>query len=406
MRNQQLPGPDEFHVQAGAGAVGDARRRIVLAARRWSVPLSASALADVELCASEIITNALTHAGDECWVRTHWTGQFLQVEVTDRSLRPPVASSASPEDTRGRGLAMVECFSHTWGWVPKKLGKTVFFVVAGEAALTGTPRLSALVRAGQARITLLRSAVFGTSRRRKTHTRERPAGLSLPHDAKWLRDSKIRIPRLTRSLTAGRSAGLASSASGVAPRVNGDMVSWASQLAHGELAGTLPRRWAHSQGVAARASSLAAVIGQDSGLLHAAAVLHDIGYAPRLATTGFHPLDGARFLRDVHGRDERLVRLVANHSFALMEAEERGLREDLEAEFPLLEGQLLVDALLYCDMTTTPDGKPTTARARVAEIVSRYGADSVVGRFIRRAEPGILAAVGRVEAALELAQPR
>jgi hypothetical protein len=55
--------------------------------------------------------------------------------------------------------------------VPKELGKTVFFVVAGEAALTGTPRLSALVRAGQARITLLRSAAFGTSRRRKTHTR-------------------------------------------------------------------------------------------------------------------------------------------------------------------------------------------------------------------------------------------
>jgi HD superfamily phosphodiesterase len=77
------------------------------------------------------------------------------------------------------------------------------------------------------------------------------------------------------------------------------------------------------------------VIGQDSGLLRAAAVLHDVGYAPRLATTGFHPLDGARFLRDVHGGDERLVRLVANHSFALLEAEARGLREVLEAEFPL-----------------------------------------------------------------------
>ena len=172
MRNQQLPVPDEFHVQAGAGAVGDARRRIVLTARRWSVPLSASALADVELCASEIITNALTHAGDECWVRTHWTGQFLQVEVTDRSLRPPVASTASPEDTGGRGLAMVECLSHAWGWVPKELGKTVFFVVAGEAVLTGTPRLTALVRAAQARITHVRGTVSGTRQRRKPRARE------------------------------------------------------------------------------------------------------------------------------------------------------------------------------------------------------------------------------------------
>jgi hypothetical protein len=56
-------------------------------------------------------------------------------------------------------------------------------------------------------------------------------------------------------------------------------------------------------------------------------------------------------------------------------------------------------------MTTTPDGGLATARGRVIEIVSRYGADSLVGRFIRRAEPEILAAVGRAEAALELAQP-
>jgi hypothetical protein len=66
---------------------------------------------------------------------------------------------------------MVECFSHTWGWVPKELGKTVFFVVAGEAALTGTPRLSALVRAAQARITEVGSTVAGTRRRRKPRTR-------------------------------------------------------------------------------------------------------------------------------------------------------------------------------------------------------------------------------------------
>ena len=31
--------------------------------------------------------------------------------------------------------------------------------------------------------------------------------------------------------------------------------------------------------------------------LVAAAWLHDIGYAPELVETGFHPLDGARYLR-------------------------------------------------------------------------------------------------------------
>lgn len=152
--------------------------------------------------------------------------------------------------------------------------------------------------------------------------------------------------------------------------------------------------------------ALACIVGEDAALLASAAVLNDVGYAPRLAVTGFHPLDGARFLRDEYGADERLCRLVAIHPFALLEAEERRLREVLEAEFPLLEDQLLVDALVYCDMTTTPDGEPTTARERVAEIIGRYVADSVVGRFIRRAAPEILAAVERVEAALAQAQPR
>ncbi|MFC8895853.1 HD domain-containing protein [Streptomyces cinereoruber] len=180
---------------------------------------------------------------------------------------------------------------------------------------------------------------------------------------------------------------------------------WATQVAEAELSNTLPRRWAHTQGVARRAVEVSRLFGQDAGLLVPAATLHDVGYAPRLATTGFHPLDGARFLRDEHRTDERLVRLVANHSFALLEAEERGLREELASEFPLLEEPLLVDALVYCDMTTTPDGGRTTAEERVAEILGRYGDDSVVGRFIRRAAPEIFAAVGRVEAALA-AQPR
>ncbi|MCX4751183.1 HD domain-containing protein [Kitasatospora sp. NBC_01287] len=183
---------------------------------------------------------------------------------------------------------------------------------------------------------------------------------------------------------------------------------WAERIAEQELAASLPRRWAHSQGVARQAERLAPALGPDAALLAGAAVLHDVGYAPRLATTGFHPLDGARFLRDSHGVDDRLTRLVANHSFALLEAEERGLRPLLELEFPLSEDQVLVDSLVYCDMTTTPDGSPTTSRQRVAEIVGRYGGDSIVGRFIRRAEPLIRAAVARTEerAAAAGVQPR
>lgn len=182
-------------------------------------------------------------------------------------------------------------------------------------------------------------------------------------------------------------------------------LAWSRRVAQAELLGVLPRRWAHSQGVGQAAAGLGIAVGSDRELLVAAAVLHDIGYAPSLAHTGFHPLDGARFLRDEHQADERLVRLVANHTFALLEAEERGLRAELESEFPLLDNQLLVDALTYADMTTTPDGKPTTPADRIAEIVSRYGPETIVGRFIRRAEPDILATAARIKRLLAV-QPR
>jgi hypothetical protein len=174
---------------------------------------------------------------------------------------------------------------------------------------------------------------------------------------------------------------------------------WAYALADGLLKQSLPRRWAHTQGVAACARTLAPLVGDDAEVLEAAAVLHDIGYAPPLVETRFHPLDGARYLRDAHAVDERVGRLVANHTYALLEAEERGLRDELAAEFPLLDDPVLVDALVFCDMTTTPDGLRTTSHERLREIVGRYGEDSVVGRFIRRAAPHIHASVDRVRTA-------
>jgi putative nucleotidyltransferase with HDIG domain len=109
--------------------------------------------------------------------------------------------------------------------------------------------------------------------------------------------------------------------------------SWAEPLARALLQEPLPRRWAHVQGVAARARSLAPVLGADADLLEAAAWLHDIGYAPGLATTGLHALDGARYLRDAQHADALLCRLVAHHSCAIIEAGERGLADVLTLEF-------------------------------------------------------------------------
>ena len=175
-----------------------------------------------------------------------------------------------------------------------------------------------------------------------------------------------------------------------------DQALWAEELARKLLEVPLPRRWAHVQGVAVRARTLAPILDHDAELLEAAAWLHDIGYSPYVADTGFHPLDGARYLRDVQRAEETVCRLVAHHTGAMIEAEERGLADVLACEFEPAS-KYLGDALIYCDITTSPDGKQVTADRRLAEIQDRYGEGHLVSRSIRRATPQLLSAVRTIE---------
>ncbi|MFG2048773.1 HD domain-containing protein [Micromonospora sp. NPDC048935] len=169
----------------------------------------------------------------------------------------------------------------------------------------------------------------------------------------------------------------------------------AAKLSERELAAQLPRRWRHVQAVAAKAARLAPLTSGDDDLLVAAAWLHDIGYAPQIVDTGFHALDGARWLLR-RGFNPRLAALVAHHSCASYEATERGLGEVLTAEFPL-EISDTSDALWYADMTTGPDGQDLDVRSRLAEIRRRYGPDHLVTRFWDRAEAPLLEVVERVQ---------
>ena len=146
------------------------------------------------------------------------------------------------------------------------------------------------------------------------------------------------------------------------------------------MAGVLPRRWRHVQAVAARAERLSAIPGVAGQVLAAAAWLHDIGYAPDLHDTGFHPIDGGRFLRKL-GVDDRLACLVAHHSCAVYEARVRGLEDVLLAEFPQ-EASVTYDALVFCDLTTGPAGQPVTYTERMREIKNRYGPDHEVSRAL------------------------
>ncbi|MFF4540769.1 HD domain-containing protein [Streptomyces aureus] len=157
----------------------------------------------------------------------------------------------------------------------------------------------------------------------------------------------------------------------------------------------LGNRWLHTQAVAARAREVSAAVPEgERDLLVSAAWLHDLGYAPELHDTGFHPIDGARHLVRL-GAPDRLVRLVAHHSGAVYEAEQRGLSAELAVYER--EDSPLLDALIYADMTTGPAGQSFVFERRIDEILVRYEVGSVVHTAITKARPYLAGAIERTQ---------
>ena len=171
------------------------------------------------------------------------------------------------------------------------------------------------------------------------------------------------------------------------------LVSWAASQAESLLA-PLGDRWLHVQGVVETARCVASVLDEENRpYLIAAAYVHDIGYAPALIETGFHPLDGAHYLRSEGF--ERLACLVAHHSEARFEARLRGLAHALE-EFPR-ERSATADVLTYCDLTRGPLGERVSLRERACEVYARYGEQDIVARAFRQAMPCFSLAIARTK---------
>ncbi|MFE5506693.1 HD domain-containing protein [Amycolatopsis japonica] len=172
------------------------------------------------------------------------------------------------------------------------------------------------------------------------------------------------------------------------------IVDRAEMLAE-QLVAPLGRRWVHVQAVAARAHEVAAAVSRDDvETLVAAAWLHDIGYSDQIGHTRFHPLDGARFLR-AQDWPASIVNLVAHHSGARFEAEERGMSREL-GEFPFSDSPVL-DALVLADLTTGPSGERLSYDERISEILQRYPEDDPVHRTWLKAAPILREAIERAE---------
>jgi anti-sigma regulatory factor (Ser/Thr protein kinase) len=90
---------------------------------------------DVEMVASELVTNAIKHAGASKFglevMRLAGPGA-VAVIVTDPSPQPPVKRDAPAGAEHGRGLNIVDSLSASWGWRPEDPGKAVYAILAKE----------------------------------------------------------------------------------------------------------------------------------------------------------------------------------------------------------------------------------------------------------------------------------
>lgn len=90
---------------------------------------------DAVMIASELITNAITHA-DAPAVGLELTcleARALAIVVTDPSPLPPVKRDPIAYTEHGRGLHVVNALSARWGWQPRHPGKAVYAVLTREA---------------------------------------------------------------------------------------------------------------------------------------------------------------------------------------------------------------------------------------------------------------------------------
>jgi hypothetical protein len=175
------------------------------------------------------------------------------------------------------------------------------------------------------------------------------------------------------------------------------MIIAAARLALTLLGPDTPRS-RHTAGVARRASELTPIVPGHEDTLLAAAWLHDIGYSPATADTGYHPLDGARFLAG-RGWPSDVVALVAHHSAAQIVADAIGCGPALR-QFRVEDSHLL-DALTYADQTTGPAGEPVTIQRRMSDMLRRHGPDSPNASVHYQRGPYLLAVGQRVEERLQ-----
>lgn len=103
-----------------------ARSLVLVACNRWDAD---QVSADAELVVTELVANAVRHAGTEITVKLTLLEGIpggVRAEVSDSSTRPVRPRHAGMLEESGRGLFLVDTLSSRWGADATTNGKTVW----------------------------------------------------------------------------------------------------------------------------------------------------------------------------------------------------------------------------------------------------------------------------------------
>ena len=88
-------------------------------------------------CSTELVTNAVLHAGTELEVLVSVRPGRLRLAVADRGSDAPSVTRATADDEHGRGLALVDALTLRWGIVPRGPAGKVVWAVLGPDEVVG-----------------------------------------------------------------------------------------------------------------------------------------------------------------------------------------------------------------------------------------------------------------------------